>query len=262
MPNLRPLLTLTTLSLCALSTQAQKNDATTRLINARPLYYTPTSAGLNSFKCNVSFNWKAFLNAFAKSPIADDNPVLIYLNTTKLSVSDDLNGKGQLIWADTTKPPDGFAAGGAQMQGGMRQMFDAYFQTWNAYMNGSMVPTPDKTVVVTPDGDGVQLRGLTPNETLIEKFDKNMLLTETHVANATIDELDHPVFTRTPDGLVLSSINSLSHQPPSAPAAKLDLSTTYAMVGKFQLPASVTFTVENVGTFLFNLTGCQVNTAK
>jgi hypothetical protein len=262
MPILRNLLTLTAFSLCAFSTQAQQNDASSRLLNARPLYYTPTTAGLKSFQCNVSFDWKSFLNAFAKTPIADDNPVLIYLKTTKLSVSDDLDGKGQLLWTDTTKPPEAFVEGGAKMEGGMQQMFDAYFQTWNAYMNGSMVPAPDKTVAVTPDGDGVQLSGLTPGETLVEKFDKNMLLTETHVANATIDELDHPVFTPTPDGLVISTIHSLSHQPPTAPPAKLDLSTTYAKVGKFQLPASITFTVENVGTFLFNLSGCQVNPAK
>jgi hypothetical protein len=245
MPIFRPLLTLTALSLCVLPALAQKNDAPTRLINARPLYYTPTTAGLKSFQCSVAFDWKGFLTAFSKSPIPDDNPVLVYLKSTKLSVSDNLNGKGQLIWVDTTTPPDSFAAGGAKMEGGMQQMFDAYFEAWNAYMNGSMIPVPDKTVAVTPDGDGVELRGLTPNET--------------HVANATIDELDHPVFADTPDGRIVTSIHSLSHQPPSAPAAELDIATSYAKVGKFQLPASVTFTLKNVGVFLFTLSACQAN---
>jgi len=262
MPNLPRRLSLCLLVLCTIAASAQQNKAADRLIQARPLYYTPTTAGLKSFHCAVAFDWKSFLNAFSKTPIADDNPVLIYLYSTKLSVLDNLDGKGELVWTDTTVPPEAFADGSTKMQGGMKQMFDAYFQSWNGYMNGTMVPVPDKTVAVTPDGDGIQVNGLVPNETLVEKFDKNMLLTETHVVDANTDEIDHPTFAQTPDGLVLSGIHTIARQPPSAPPSEIEIATTYARVGKFQLPATINFSVKNVGTFLFSLSGCEVTTAK
>jgi hypothetical protein len=262
MPNLPRRLPLSLLLLCAVAASAQQNKAADRLLQARSLYYTPTTAGLKSFHCAVAFDWKSFLNAFSKTPVGDDNPALLYLSTTRLSVLDDVAGKGELVWTDTTVPPQAFAAGSAKLQGGMKQMFDAYFQSWNAFMNGSMVPIPDKTLAVTPDGDGVQLRGLLPNQTLIEKFDKNMLLTETHVTDASSDEIEHPAFTQTSDGLVISSIHSVVRQPPSAPPSEIDISTTYAKVGTFQLPAIINFSVKNVGTFLFSLSGCEVTKTK
>ena len=262
MPNLPRRLSLSLLLLCAVAASAQQNNATDRLLKARALYYTPTTAGLKSFHCAVGFDWKKFLNAFSTTPVADDNPALIYLKSTKLSVLDDLSGKGELIWTDTVVPPEAFADGSTKMQGGMKQMFDAYFQSWNAYMNGSMVPAPDKSVAVTSDGDGVQLRGLLPNQTLVEKFDKNMLLTETHVADAKTDEVDKPTFAQTPDGLVLSGIHGVTRQPPTAAPSEIEIATTYAKVGVFQLPATVNFSVKNVGTFLFSLSGCEVTTAK
>jgi hypothetical protein len=250
-------LSLSALFLCAVAATAQQKPSD-RLISARSLYYMPTTSGLKSFHCAVAFDWKVFLNNFSKTPIGDDNPALVYLKTTKLSVIDDLNGKGEFVWTDTTVPPEAFADGSTKMQGGMRQMFDAYFQSWNAYMNGSMVPVPDDSLAVTADGEGVQVRGLLPNQTLTEKFDKNMVLTETHVVDASTDEYDYPVFTNTPDGRMLTSIHTISKEPPTAPASVLDIVTTYAKVGAFQLPATVKFSVKDVGDFLFTFNTCEV----
>ena len=252
-------LAIAALSLCALSASAQQNKAADRLSVARALYYTPTTSGLKSFHCNVSIDWKAFLDGFSPTPIAADNPVLLYLKSTKLSLSDDLHGKGAFLWTDTTTPPEAFASGGTKMRGGMEQMFDAYFEAWNAYANGSMVPVPDKTVAVTPSGEGVELRGLDPKETLVEKYDKDMLLTEVKIVNDKTDELDTPTFTRSPDGLILTNLHMIVKQSPTAPPTTLDIGTTYTRVGAYQLPSSVTFALQNVGTFLFTISACQIN---
>jgi hypothetical protein len=254
-----PLLALSAVTLCAFTGFAQQNTAPQRLMAARPLYYTPTTAGLKTLHCNVTMDWKAFLNSFSTKPLADDNPALIYLNSTKLTLDDDLHGKGLFTWTDTTSAPEAFALAAKKMADGMAQMFDAYFQAWNQYMNGSMVPAPDKTVTVVPDGDGIKLSGLDDKKTVTEKFDKNMLLTESRVADANSDEVDVPTFADTPNGRILTNIHMTMHQPPSAPPTLLDITTTYAKVGPYQLPASVTFAVQNVGTFLFNISGCQVN---
>lgn len=255
------ILAIASLFLFTLASSAQQNKAAERLSTARALYYTPTTAGLKSFSCKVSMDWKAFLDSFSPTPIPEDNPVLIYLNSTQLSVQDDLHAKGSFIWKDTSTPPEKFAAGSAQMRDGMEQMFSAYFQAFNAYMNGSMVPIPDKTVAVTPSGDGVELHGLEPNRTLVEKYDKDMLLTEVHVVDANSDELDTPTFASTPDGLLLTKLHMIVKQPATAPPATMDITTGYTTVGTYQIPSSITFDAKNVGSFNFKLTACQTNTS-
>jgi hypothetical protein len=37
------------------------------------------------------------------------------------------------------------------------------------------------------------------------------------------------------------------------------MSSTYAPVASFQIPAILTFSVQNVGDFVFKLSACQVN---
>jgi hypothetical protein len=37
------------------------------------------------------------------------------------------------------------------------------------------------------------------------------------------------------------------------------MSSTYAPVATYQLPATLTFSVQNVGDFIFKLSACQVN---
>src|SRR6185437_16039610 len=136
---------------------AQTTSPNTKLISARALYYTPTVQGLKSFRCTVDFDWKDFLTRYSGTDVKDDNSLLQYLHSIHLAVADDLNGDGKLEWATSAATPKGKEDSVAKMKDGMQQMMIGFFTSWNAYMNGNMVPVPDSTTTVTDNADGFRL---------------------------------------------------------------------------------------------------------
>lgn len=193
--------------------------------------------------------------------IADENPALQYLQTVHLAVTDDLRGKGSLDWTSPTDPPDDKKASIKQMQEGLQAAVSGFFQSWNAYMNGTMVPLPDPTVTVTESGDGVHLRGISKTTTFDEDYDKNMLLTEVHVVSPTVDVVARPTYTTTEDGLILSSVTSQLHQPPTAPETDVTFRIEYAKVNAYHVPSHVVFDIKNTGVIELGFTGCTVTVA-
>lgn len=237
------------------------SPGTTLLSAARALYYTPTTQGLKSFHCTVDFDWKDMLTRYAGAAVPDDNPFLIYLRTVHLAVSDDLKGNGQLEWTATGEPPATQVDSATKMKEGMQQMMTGFFSSWNAYMNGNMVPAPDATTTVTQVPDGLRMHASAPGTDVTELFDKNILLTEAHVVQATSDVYAYPTYIDTPDGRVVSAIRTVYRQPPTAPAAELTLNITYAPVQNFRLPETLSYELKNIGSFAFKFSACTVQTA-
>jgi hypothetical protein len=187
--------------------------------------------------------------------------LLVYLSTVHLSVTDNLRGAGDLEWVDATAAPDAMKANIDAMHSGLEQMFSGFFQSWNPYMNGTMVPAPDATTIVTQVGDEIKLHAESNTFALDELLDKNLLLTQVHVVTPGTDVFAYPTYADTPDGRLVSSVRSTVRQPPSAPPLEVTMSATYAKVQSFRLPATVSFEVKNVGTFVLNLSACTVQTS-
>lgn len=247
--------------LCSSQISAQDKAARDRLFAAHAQYYTPTASGLKAFRCEATIDWKAMLTRFSGTEIPEDNPMLKYLQTVHLSVVDQVKGKGSLEWSDTGVPPDGKEAGVKQMRDGLQIMASGFFQSWNAYMNGTMVPLPDNSVEVTSAGDGVHLRGTSGDAKFDEDFDKNMLLTQAVVDSPQTRVVAIPTYVRTEDGLVISTVSSRLNQPPSAPPMDVTLRVEYAKVDSFQIPSHVVYDIKNVGVIELAFNACQVSVA-
>jgi len=185
----------------------------------------------------------------------------MYLRTVHLSVVDQLRGKGSLEWSDTGVPPAGKEAAMKQMRDGLQIMVGGFFQSWNAYMNGTMVPLPDSSVEVTAAGAGFHLRGLSSNTKFDEDFDNNMLLVQAVVDSPQTRVVAIPTYVRTDDGLVISSVTSRVNQPPSAPPAEATFRVDYGRVGSFQIPSHVLYDIKNVGVIEVSFNACQVSMA-
>jgi len=250
------LLALTCLS-CAYA-RAEDKEARDRLAAAHAQYYTPTASGLKSFHCDASIDWRAMLSRFAGTDIPEDNPVLNMLKTVHLAITDDLHGKGSLEWTNTAEPPDNKKAAMQQMQDGLQISVAGFFQSWNAYMNGSMVPLPDSTVTVSKSGEGFHLSGAAKDMAFDEDFDKNMLLTQALVVSPTLKVLATPTFTPTPEGLVVTTVLSQVHQPPTAPETNATFRIEYAKVESYQIPSRVVFDIKNTGVIEIGLSACKV----
>jgi hypothetical protein len=251
---------LATASSVRAQTTSASTGASTKLMAGRALYYTPTVQGLKSFRCTVDFDWKDFLARFSGADVKDDNPVLQYLRTVHLTVSDDLNGDGHLDWTASGTPPAGKEDSIAKMKEGMQQMMVGFFSSWNAYMNGNMVPMPDSTTTITESADGLKLHAASGGTDVTELFDKNLLLTEAHVVQPTSDVLAYPTYDDTPDGRVVSAIRTVYRQPPTAPPAELNIRVSYTPVQNFRIPETLNYELKNVGAFTFKFSACSVQT--
>ncbi len=75
--------------------KGSKNANEDRILAARALYYTPTAKGLRAFSCDVSIDWKDLLTRFSGKVIDEDNAYLRYLESTRLSISDNLKSGGK-----------------------------------------------------------------------------------------------------------------------------------------------------------------------
>jgi hypothetical protein len=247
--------------LCSTSILAQDKAASDRLFAARPQYYTPTANGLKSFHCEATIDWKVLLTRLSGSEIPEDSPILKYLQTVHLSVVDQLKGKGSMEWNDTGVPPEGKEERVKQMRDGLQTMMGGFFQSWSAYMNGTMVPFPDKSVEVTTTGDGIHLHGTLENGTFDEYFDKNMLLTHAVVDTREMKVVALPTYVRTDDGLVVSAVASQVNQPSSAPPTEVTFHVDYAIVDSFRIPSHIVYDVKNVGVIEVGFSACQVSVA-
>jgi hypothetical protein len=244
--------------LCCASLFAQDKSARDRLAIARAQYYNPTASGLKSFRCEAAIDWKAMLTRFSGTEISGDNPTVKYLQTVHLAVADDLRGQGSLEWTSPDDPPAGEDASVRQMREGLQTAVAGFFQTWNAYMNGSMVPFPGKSITVTQSGDGFHVSGTAKDMQIDEDFDKNMLLTQALVVGPNLRVLAIPTFSNTPDGLLISAVASRVNQPPSAPEAEVTFRIEYAKVESFQIPDHVVLDIRNIGRIDFTFSACQV----
>jgi hypothetical protein len=192
----------------------------------------------------------------------EENPGLKYLQTVHLSVADDLHGRGSLEWTSAGAPPEGKEAAIKQTREGLQNSIAGFFQTWNAYMNGSMVPLPDSSITVTKSGEGVHLSGLARDTKFDEDFDKNMLLTQVLVDSPDLKVLAIPTYVTTPDGLIVSAVRSQINQPPSAPPMEATFHIEYAKVDSFQIPSRIILDIRNTGLIEFGLSACQVSVAE
>jgi hypothetical protein len=240
---------------------SQAKDPRERLTSAHALYYTPTTNGLKSFHCDAAIDWKSMLTRLSGVNIPDDNPALKFLITVHLTVDDDLKGTGTLGWTSETEPPPDKASAIKQIHDGLQTSVSGFFQSWNAYMNGSMVPLPDSSVTLTAQGDGVHLSGASSGSSFDEDYDKNMLLTQVKVVNPNMTVLATPTYTSTPDGLVVSTVTSLVNQPSTAPPAQAIFRIDYAKVDAFQIPSHVVFDIKNTGAIEIGFSACQVSLA-
>ncbi|HEY1575622.1 MAG TPA: hypothetical protein VGF82_00925 [Terracidiphilus sp.] len=248
-------------SLGCLCAAAQDKEARDRLSAAHAQYYTPTASGLKSFRCDASIDWKAMLSRFSGTDVPDDAPVLKLLQTVHLAVTDDLRGKGSLEWTTGGDVPEDKKAGFQQMQEGLQTAVSGFFQSWNAYVNGSMVPLPDNSVTLTKAGEGIHVSAAANGMNIDEDFDKNMLLTQALVVSPTLKVLATPTFAPTPDGLVVSSVMSQVHQPPDAPETDATFRIDYTKVESYQIPSHVVFDIKNTGVIEIGFSACKVTVA-
>lgn len=172
-----------------------------------------------------------------------------------------MRGKADLEWIDTVAPPDDKKSDLQQMQLKIQTAVSGFFQFWDGYANGSVIPIPDNSVTVTKSGDGVHMSGRTNGGTIDEDYDKNMLLTNVLITTPTLKVLSKPIYVNSHDGRLLSSLNSLVHMPPTAPEVEMTYHFEYSKVDSYEIPSHIALDIKNVGIANFGFSNCKVTVA-
>jgi hypothetical protein len=241
--------------------QDQDKVALDRLLAGRAQYYTPTASGLKSFHCEATIDWKGMLTRFGRTEIPDSDPTLKYLQTIRLSVADQLDGKGSMDWTEMGVPPKEAEQNLKRFRDGLQTDMAGFFQDWNAYMNGSMVPVPKGWVAVTIKETGIHLSGNSAGTSLDEDFDQNMLLTQFRLVSPEMRLLAVPTYVATADGLVISAVTYQMNRPPTAPQEETTVRIKYAKVDSFQIPSKVVLDIRNIGVIEDGFSMCKVSVA-
>jgi len=164
--------------------------------------------------------------------------------------------------------PANLQSSSEQIRNGMVQMIRGFYQSWNQFVNGGMVPVPDSSTTVTAKADGgVHMHGTNKTTVFDEDFDKNMLLISAHVTitdpdpSKSLDNTVYPTYEASTDGLRVNRVHNVLHQPPTAPAQDVSMAVTYMPVVAYQLPATLAVTLAGTGEFDFTFSNCSINPA-
>lgn len=253
---------LTALYACAALSAAAQSGAPANpaaaVGRARALYYTPADKGLQGFHCDLSFDWKNFIQKATNQPLPDDDARLKYLRTIQLSVDDDLHGTGEMHWTAATPAPEGTEDSVGKVRDGMQQLWSGFFQSWNGFFTGGLLALDNKaSVEKTPAGYRVATRD---GESLAEEFyNDKLVLQSVHVATPRLESTMAPTFSPSSQGLLVTAIRSIYRQPPTAEPTEVTMGLTYAPVNTFQLPSELTVSV-GPANFDFHLGNCTVKT--
>lgn len=263
MPSRLILLSCTFLSCSVLArpalSQAADLSPSVTFGKARALYYTPVDNGLQGFHCEVTFDWKDFIQRATNQAIPESDARLKYLQTIQLSIDDDLRGRGELHWAAPTTAPEASADSVGKIRDGMQQMWSGFFQSWNGFYTGDLVSLDAKATVERTAEGGFRVAVRTGPSLAEELYDNKLLLKSVHVATPTLESTIMPAFATTPKGLIVSAIGSSYKQPPTAQPTDVQMTLTYAPVGAFQIPSALAVSV-GPAKFDYHLNNCTVRT--
>ncbi len=238
--------------------QSPSPTAAVAFSKARALYYLPVDAGLEGFGCEVSFDWKTFIEKASNQPVPEDDSRLKYLRSIHLTVDDDLHGRGELHWTASAPPPQETEDSVTKVRDGFQQMWSGFFQTWNGFLTGDMV-TLDARSTAEHTAEGYHVVAGSGPSLAEEQYDNKFLLQSVHVSTPTLDSLVYPSFASTPQGLLVSGIRSVYKQSPNPEPTEVLMKVNYAPVSAFQIPSEVMVTV-GPANFDFHLVNCTVRT--
>ena len=226
------------------------------------LYYSASSAGLESFTCLVHPEWREFLLTADKSAtIAENDPRITQLSGARISLQADLSGNANVQWSAPSSLES--AKLYANLKTATSQTLEGFIQFWAPFMNGSMIPDSASGVEIQPANGGYIIRSVHGQTATGEFIDTNLILHQFDLGLGDMTLRFLPVYKTTPQGLLVASF--VSHILPSAASNRqpqeMHVDLQYQTVNGFPIPANVAIEVVGTGKFHFAFDGCSVQRA-
>ncbi len=225
------------------------------LLAARQQYYNLRAAGVQSYTCDVAFDWNGFFTAVTGKPLPATDPTMVYLNGLKVQLKSDLSGQADVKFTESGAAPEDKGPGLAKLQESIQQMMEGFVQAWAPTLNGTIIPETPMVMRKTPEGYTLRDETADGSE---ETLDNTLRLTSLKVKTEAVASLLNTTFTSSPQGLLMTEMQGDYSQPASAPPTPIDMKAGFAPMGGYQLPSSLMVTVPNVASFKFAFSSCTV----
>ncbi len=235
--------------------EVPKDKQAPLLLSAQKQYYNLLTSGVKSYTCDVFFDWDGFFTQVAGKPLPKDDPTMVYLNSLKLVLVNDLSGQGDMKFVDAGAPPEDHRDGVEKLKGSIKQMVGGFVQAWTPTLNGTIIPADVDSMKKTPAGYVLTGKGEEQTE---ETLDSDLRLTGLSVKSKNLTSVMQTTFVGSPKGLLMTEMEGDYHEPESAPATHVVMKTSFEPVDGVELPATLTASVPNVATFKFAFRGCTV----
>lgn len=228
----------------------------TLLQQARSQYFSFADAGVSEYHCDVYPDWAAFYTSVNRTPPPDD-AWQRYLGQAHLTFSAPTLSRATVKWIAPQAVPAGSEDKAKTMQDSFTTMVSGFLQAWNPALSGTLLPTfPFSNI--TPQGNGYSLtehdlQGRITDVTMDANLHVTHLSTKTPNLTAEIDT----TFIASPRGLVLSQIDSRTHQPPTAPEEHVITRTTYQTIQDVPVPSGIFITTER-SQIPMNFSNCGI----
>ncbi len=241
------------------SAQTAVNDGTV-LNQIRAKYDAPFERNLQSFSCNVEFNWKQhFTEVVRLGDEGTDEEIakLIQPITTRVIVT----RRSATVSSGMTDDEERKLPHGGMAEGLLKHAVQYSLNNWLAASGIALLPPPGTPVHVEPSASGYML-GLK-----IQTFDVEMLFTrelglQREGVKGSPSDSRETEFRPGPQGFLLTSF-SQGEDGDYRPGKKVILTYTYQNVGGFQLPEQVAINRESHHeNWHYKLTHCSVQTAQ
>lgn len=224
----------------------------------RMLYYTPTTAGLQSVSCSVAVDWHEILrDAAAGNGVAETDPRLLYLNKVRISITASLDGTSDIEWLGPSGDYPGGAAAMAKLEGGTKKVMASYIQTWAGFLNGTLLPKPTDDFHLAPISDGYQMTVAQNNISIDARLAPDYTIKEYHVKTSAFDVDMFPSFRKTTQGLLFTGYEADYKGAPLS--GHLTVKSDDQQVGGYYVPLTFQMVFLNLGQFDFTFKNCTVN---
>jgi hypothetical protein len=236
------------------------------LRKAGSLYYSTAKAGLGGFDCTVHPDWRTlFASANAGSQVDADDARILLLQSVKISLHADLQGRSTLKWTPDQNPAQPLDQDSSTLLSKMHevteQTLEGFLQFWTPFVDGSVVPASAAGLTITHTGSLNTIHAEESDTALTETFTNDMLLEHFDVNANGISIKFQPAYKPTVQGLLVKSfqayVQPTGGQPDQAQQMHVDIE--YQTLEGFPIPSRLNMEMTNTGKFNFVLDDCTVS---
>lgn len=214
---------------------APTSNGAAALSQARGLYYGLQKRGFQSAQCQLRPDWEFILG---QPRSASNKPVFDTLDQLRFALTYGLSQPARVVGTDSGGPRNGQAdAGIKQIFQGMDQAMNGLFATWSLFMVGSPLPSAATPTTITVAPGGYLLSYKDGDSDVATNLRPNGEIAHIEVKNPQFVSVIEPVFSHTPDGLVLASYKG-DYTPTSGKGVvTLEVRLSYQSVNGLQFPS-------------------------